>query len=189
MHKCQLFCHNQGIYLNQYMKVQSTNSFIFHNGGSCRIETSPLICSANQWTGFCMTGTSVMKYSRLSSSTYNESLFLHVVKHDLLFLFLFFFLSQSSFTNVHHSQDSRWRGMLSSYILSTRSTCLTDTWTLARLLLHRAASHLNFCSLALSVCLVSWYVYSIGKSLFPGRLRIALDFYSHYRSFLCQNLY
>ena len=91
MHKCQLFFHNQGTYLNQYMKVQSTNSFIFHNGGSCRIETSPLICSANQGTGFCMAGTSVMKYSRRSSSTYKESLFLHVVKHDLLFLFLFFF--------------------------------------------------------------------------------------------------
>ena len=91
MHKCQLFCRNQGIYLNQYMKVQSINSFIFHNGGSCRTETSPLICSVNQWTGFCMIGTSIMKYSRRSSSTYNESLFLHVVKHDLLFLFLFFF--------------------------------------------------------------------------------------------------
>ena len=93
MHKCQLFCHNQGTYLNQYMKVQSTNSFIFRNGGSCRIETSPLICSANQWTVFCMAGTSVMKYSRRSSSTYKESLFLHVVKHDLLFLFLFFSIS------------------------------------------------------------------------------------------------
>ena len=91
MHKCQLFYRNQGIYLNQYMKVQSINSFIFHNGGSCRTETSPLICSVNQWTGFCMIGTSIMKYSRRTSSTYNESLFLHVVKHDLLFLFLFFF--------------------------------------------------------------------------------------------------
>ena len=37
-----------------------------------------------------------------------------------------------------------------------------------------AASHLNLCSLALSVWLVSWYVYSSGKSLFIGRLRIAL---------------
>ena len=25
------------------------------------LETRPLICSANQWTGFCMIGTSVMK--------------------------------------------------------------------------------------------------------------------------------
>ena len=39
-----------------------------------------------------------------------------------------------------------------------------------------AASHLNFCSLALSVWFVWWYVYSIEKSLFTGRLKIALVF-------------
>ena len=32
-----------------------------------------------------------MQVSRRSSSTFTESLFLHVVKHDLLFLFQFFF--------------------------------------------------------------------------------------------------
>ena len=32
-----------------------------HDRGSHYIETSPLICSANQWTGFYMTGTAVMK--------------------------------------------------------------------------------------------------------------------------------
>ena len=111
MHRSQLFCHNQGIYLNEY-------------GSSCQIETSPLICSANQWTGFCIIGTSVMKDSRRSSSTYTESLFLHVVKHNLLF-----FLSGFSFTNIHDSQDSRWRGRLSPYILSTTSTRFTDNET------------------------------------------------------------
>ena len=30
-------------------------------GGLYHIETSPLICSANQWTGFYITDTSVMK--------------------------------------------------------------------------------------------------------------------------------
>ena len=25
---------------------------LFHDGGPYHIETSPLICSANQWTGF-----------------------------------------------------------------------------------------------------------------------------------------
>ena len=33
----------------------------FHDGGLYHIETSPLICSANQWTGFYMISASVMK--------------------------------------------------------------------------------------------------------------------------------
>ena len=37
---------------------------IFHDGGLCYIETSPLICFANQLTGFCMKETSVMKELR-----------------------------------------------------------------------------------------------------------------------------
>ena len=34
---------------------------LFHDGGRYHIETSPLICSANQWTDFYMLTTSVMK--------------------------------------------------------------------------------------------------------------------------------
>ena len=34
---------------------------LFHDGGPYHINTSPLICRANQWTGFYMIGTSVMK--------------------------------------------------------------------------------------------------------------------------------
>ena len=34
---------------------------LFHDGGFYHIETSPLTCKANQWTGFYMIGTSVMK--------------------------------------------------------------------------------------------------------------------------------
>ena len=37
------------------------NIWLFHDGGPYHIETSPLICSPNQWTGFYMIGTSVMK--------------------------------------------------------------------------------------------------------------------------------
>ena len=40
---------------------------MFHDKGPCRIETSPLICSANQWNGFYLIGTSVMKELRRSS--------------------------------------------------------------------------------------------------------------------------
>ena len=34
---------------------------LFHDGGGYHIEKSPLICTANQWTGFYMIGTSVKK--------------------------------------------------------------------------------------------------------------------------------
>ena len=34
---------------------------IFHDGGRYHIETNPLICRANQWTGFYMITASVMK--------------------------------------------------------------------------------------------------------------------------------
>ena len=34
---------------------------IFHDGGLHHLETSPLICRSNQWTGFYMIGASVMK--------------------------------------------------------------------------------------------------------------------------------
>ena len=34
---------------------------LFHDGGWYNIETNPLICSANQWTGFYMISASVMK--------------------------------------------------------------------------------------------------------------------------------
>ena len=33
---------------------------LFHDRGRYHIETSPLICSANQWTGFYMIETTVM---------------------------------------------------------------------------------------------------------------------------------
>ena len=33
----------------------------FHDGGRYPIETSPLICSPNQWAGFYMITASVMK--------------------------------------------------------------------------------------------------------------------------------
>ena len=70
-----------------------------------------MICSANEWTGFCIIGTFFMKDSRCCSSTYTKSLFLHVVKDVLLFL-LFFFVSGFSFTSIHYSQNSRLRGGL-----------------------------------------------------------------------------
>ena len=37
------------------------------DGGRYHIETSPLICRANQWTGFCMITASIMKELKLGS--------------------------------------------------------------------------------------------------------------------------
>ena len=69
---------------------------------SCRVETSPLIRSADQWNSFCVMGTSIMKGSRRSSSTYTESLFLQVVKHNLLFFSVWlFFHEYPRFTEQH----------------------------------------------------------------------------------------
>ena len=37
------------------------NIYLFRDGGPYHIETSPLICSVNQWAGFYLVGISVMK--------------------------------------------------------------------------------------------------------------------------------
>ena len=98
-----------------------------HQGtfNTCRIETSPLICSANQWSGFCLIGTSVMKDSRRSSSIYTESLFLHVVKHNLLFLFYFLSGFFSRIFTIHRIVGERGDYLLISFLpLPTASQTL-----------------------------------------------------------------
>ena len=40
--------------------TKSVKNRLFHDEGHYHIETSPLICTANQWTGFDMTGTFAM---------------------------------------------------------------------------------------------------------------------------------
>ena len=45
-------------------KTELRNSFqknkLYHDGGPYHIETNPLICRSNQWTGFRMIGTSAI---------------------------------------------------------------------------------------------------------------------------------
>ena len=41
---------------------------LFYDGGSYHIETRPLICSANKWTGFYKKGTSVVKELNIRGS-------------------------------------------------------------------------------------------------------------------------
>ena len=40
MHRCQLSCHNQGLYLNENMQV--AKHYLSHDGGSCRIEINKI---------------------------------------------------------------------------------------------------------------------------------------------------
>ena len=42
-------------------KSKTFAPYLFHDGGQYHIETSPLICRANQWTGFYMISASVVK--------------------------------------------------------------------------------------------------------------------------------
>ena len=43
------------------MDKEMTEFNFFHDGGPYHIETSQLICRANEWTGFYMIRTFVMK--------------------------------------------------------------------------------------------------------------------------------
>ena len=51
--------------------------YLFHDGGRYHIETSPLICRADQWTGFYMITASVMKeliqHSRAAKQNNNST--------------------------------------------------------------------------------------------------------------------
>ena len=49
---------------------------LFDNGGPYHIDTSPLICSANQWTGFYMIRTSVKKELRGQLQEFNHQAFI-----------------------------------------------------------------------------------------------------------------
>ena len=109
---------------------------LFYEGGSCRIETSLLICSETK-TGFCIIEFSIVKDSRRSSSTYTESLFSHVVNHNLLFFFSFFsiWLFFHEYCRFTGQQVKRETISLYPFYHSTR---FTGTQTLAGSLLQRA---------------------------------------------------
>ena len=97
------------------------------------MKTNPLIYYANQWTGFCLIGISIMKDSRRSSSTYTESLFLHVVKHNLLFLLFFFYLAFLSriFTIHRTAGEGEAISLYTFYHFSPLHRHLDSSWVIA----------------------------------------------------------
>ena len=52
--------------------------------GLYHIETSPLICTANQWTGFYMIGASVMKLSNHVIGHVIAHVIGHVINNQML---------------------------------------------------------------------------------------------------------
>ena len=67
------------------------------------MEISPWICSAKQWTGFYMVGTTAMKELRHSSPIKHEEIVLKCCKAEFAFSLLLFFLSGIFLTNIHDS--------------------------------------------------------------------------------------
>ena len=55
-------------YVLSQIDSSQINDFLelFHDGGRYHIENSPLICRANQWTGFYMISPSVVKELKLN---------------------------------------------------------------------------------------------------------------------------
>ena len=51
------------------LTIQGTSQ-LFHKVGRYHVETSPLICCANQWTGFYMIGTFDMKKLKAKSEEF-----------------------------------------------------------------------------------------------------------------------
>ena len=54
------------VFENVSNKILENSPLLFHDLGPYHIETSPLICTGNQWTGFYMIETFVMKELILS---------------------------------------------------------------------------------------------------------------------------
>ena len=65
-------------------------SLPFHDGGRHHIETSPLICSTNQWAGFSMITAAVMKwlndvnFTKVNIHFCQRNSFLEISNEDLV---------------------------------------------------------------------------------------------------------
>ena len=71
----------------------------FHDGGCCHIETSPLICSTNQWTDFYMITASIMK--ELKCGKNEEKCWVQHILWSSKILFCFWIKAYIFFSNVH----------------------------------------------------------------------------------------
>ena len=76
----------------------------------CHIETSPLICRANQWTSFYMIGTSVMK--EIKRQTYVSSMFQLIWGSSTSHLIWWSMVMLNDFSNVNLTNDTRGKSKI-----------------------------------------------------------------------------
>ena len=79
--------------LGKYTKVRGEKKYSLILSWHCRyhVETSLLICRANQWTGFCMITASVMKELKIALKSFKNKFF--VIEHFCwLAMFVFVYL-------------------------------------------------------------------------------------------------
>ena len=76
--------------------------------GSYHIETSPLICTTNQWTSFYMIGTSVMKELLLMSGKSRIVFYATLAKFWTYFQNIGLFLSERGYLNPQKQAFKKW---------------------------------------------------------------------------------
>ena len=81
-----------------YSRLIVQKTYLFHDGGPYHIETCQLICSANQWIGSYIIGTSVMKELKNHNSNIQRC-------------------GQDNHTNV------RWRGLQKYLTIKATNYC------------------------------------------------------------------
>ena len=124
MHRCRLFCHNQG------------SRWIHTSNKTLTLLWQRSLSYSNQFglrTGFYMIGTSVMKELRRPLSIILQKSFLTWYNAEFAF-FKFFFLSGFFFTNIQDWQGSWGRRRLCLCILSVKSHLLYRHLNISRLI-------------------------------------------------------
>ena len=104
----QIFCLKVGERPHKrflrYFMLTLLNSFM--TGGPYHTETSPLICTANQWTGFYMIRTSIMKELLLSSRQPNPTFTSKILKNRSYLASTYIFREQSQNSKIRiNTQD------------------------------------------------------------------------------------
>ena len=112
-------------------KRSTSQHKLFRDRVSYQTETSPLICAANQWTGFYTIGTSVRKELKLSNDD-------HFIQYLGRFLRIF-----QTFQKLHIVKKLT---ISFNFLIGSINQCITKNKALLRKLRHRCLTGLEICS-------------------------------------------